>query len=143
MISPSTIPVRKRRSRARRGFVLFEAMLATVIFALAVLSLGQCVDNCLRADILMQDDERARRALENRMNEIEAGAVTINDPVTDELKGAFEGMTLKQSKEELKRKNEKDQEISGIFKISLELTWTTKGETRARSLQFYVYPRQH
>jgi type II secretory pathway component PulJ len=126
----------------RRGFVLFEAMLATVIFALAVLSLGRCVDNCLRADILMQEDERARRALENRMNEIEAGAVAITEPLTDELKGAFEGMTLKQSREELKRKNEKEQEISGLFKITLELSWSSHNEPRSRSLQFYVYPHQ-
>lgn len=113
-------------------------MLATAVFAIAVLALGRCVDNCVRADMLMQDEERARRALENRMAEIEAGAVAITDPVTDE----FEGMTLKQSREELKRKNEKGQDITGLFRISLDLSWTTRGESRTRNLQFYVYPRQ-
>jgi len=128
--------------RRRRGFVLFEAMLAVAVFTLSVLALGRCVDNCIRADMMMQDEERARRALENRMAEIEAGAVSVTDPVTDELKGVFEGMTLKQSRDELKRKNEKGQDITGLYRINLDLTWRTRGDTRTRNLQFYVYPRQ-
>lgn len=117
-------------------------MLATAIFAIAVLALGRCVENCLRADVLMQDEEKARRALENRMNEIEAGAVVVTDPVSDDLKGMFEGMTLKTSREELKRKNEKEQDITGLYKITLELDWANRNEPHTRTLQFYVYPHQ-
>lgn len=127
--------------RSRRGFILFEAMLAVTIFALAVLALGKCVDNCLRAEMLIQETDRARRALENRMAEIESGAITVGDAATDELKDAFAGMKLRQSAEHLQLKNENDEEVSGIDKITLELTWTNRGAAQVRTLDFYVMPR--
>ena len=106
-------------------------MLAVTIFALAVLALGRCMDNCMRAELALREDDRARRALENRMAEIECGAVTVGDPQTDELKDLFEGMKIKQSREEMSFKNENDQEVQGIDRITLNLSWKSHGEERA------------
>lgn len=130
-----------KSARRTHGFLLLEAMLATAIFAMAMIGLGRCVDNCLRAEIIMQDDDRARRALENRMAEIEMGSVKVGDTTTDELKDMFAGMKLKQSRKETKLKNEKDEEVNGIDLVTLDLTWTVRGEERTRSLQFYVLRR--
>ena len=55
------------------------------------------------------EDERARRFLSNRMAEIEQGAVVMRDKETEELKGEFEGMTLKTTRVALKKKNEDEQ----------------------------------
>ncbi len=130
------------RHGRQRGLILFESMLAVAIFALSVLALGRCVDNCLRAEMLKEEDARARRFLENRMAEIEAGAVPLNDkPVVTELKGQFAGMTVRQSRVELKRKNEKKQAINGLYAVTLELTWLNRGEKQERKIDFYVYPR--
>jgi hypothetical protein len=124
-----------------RGFLLFEAMLATAIFAMAIIGLARCVDNCLRAEILTQDLDRARRALENRMAEIEMGSVKVGDPVTDELKDMFAGMKLRQARTETKLKNEKNEDVNGVDLVTLDLTWTTRGVEQTRSLQFYVLRR--
>jgi type II secretory pathway component PulJ len=130
-----------KRALHTHGFLLLEAMLATAIFAMAMIGLGKCVDNCLRAEVLMQDEDRARRALENRMAEIEMGSIKVGDPVTDELKDMFAGMKLRQARTETKLKNEKDEEVNGIDLITLDLTWTVRGAEHTRSLQFYVLRR--
>lgn len=128
--------------RDERGFWLLEAVLAVAIFALGMIALGQCLNNCLIAERIKQDDWRAKRALENRMIEIEAGAVSAEEGKTEELKGAYEGMKMRQTRVPLKRKNENKQDISGLFEMKLELTWTSDGQELLRELTFYVYPRQ-
>jgi hypothetical protein len=131
-----------RAPRGWRAFILFESILAVTIFSIAVLALGKCVDNCMRAEILKEQDSRARRLLENRMAEIEAGSVALDDKATTTvLKDAFEGMTLKQSRAPLKRKNEKDQDIVGLYEVTLDLSWAYRGDKQLRSLAFYVFPK--
>lgn len=131
----------KRASRRNdHAFWLLEAMLAVFIFSIGVLALGGAVHNCLVAQRLTQDDVRARLALANREAEIEAGAVPLADS-TEELKDAFAGMRLKQTRVPLKRKNEKNQDITGIFAVTLEVTWKADGQDLSRELTFYVYPR--
>lgn len=134
MKNPST-------SFPRRGFVLLEAMIAVAIFAIGVLALGKCVSNCLVAERFKEEDGRARRALENRMLEIEAGSVPLSDSITEELKEPFDGMTIKQTRVPLKKKNEKDEDIVGLESVTLELTWKSDGEEHAKELTFYVYPQ--
>lgn len=129
-----------RRARGR-AFILFEAMLAVTIFSLAVLGLGKCVQNCMRAEMMKDEDTLARRCLANRMLEIEAQAVNVTKETTEEMKDAFAGMTLKQKRVELKRKNEKNQNIGGLYEVTLDLSWKSRGETQSRTLKFYVYPR--
>jgi type II secretory pathway component PulJ len=135
----------KRRTnlcRDERGFWLLESVLAVAIFALGMIALGQCVNNCLVAERIKQDDLRARQALQNRMVEIDAGSVQLENSKTEDLKGAYEGMKLKQTRVELKRKNEKEQDIRGIYAVTLELMWQSDGQDLSRELTFYVYPRQ-
>lgn len=127
----------------RRAFILFEAMLAVAIFAIGVLALGRCVENCIFAEILKSEDTRARRILQSRLVEIEAGAVPMKDGTVDEeLKGMGEGMKLKTLREPLKRKNEKDQDLTNIYRVVLELSWKSGQSAQSRSIEFYNSPRQ-
>lgn len=127
---------------SRRGFVLIEVMIAVAIFAIAVLTLGESVRNCLAAQIAKEDDERALRALENRVAEIELGAVPLADSTTEELKAPFKGMKLKTTRKQLKKKNEKEQDLFGLFEVTLDLTWKSDDIAQERVLTFYYFPRQ-
>lgn len=132
-----------RRTAAKKpaAFVLLEAMIAVMVFSIGVIALGRCVENCLAAERFKNADERARLALLNRMAEIEAGSA-VTDKTSEALKGMFEGMTMKVSRTPLKKKNEKNQELFGIFSITLEVDWKDGGVENSRQLSFYVYPRQ-
>ncbi len=132
----------RSRSPSSRAFILFEVMLAVLIFSIGIIALGKCVENCLRAEMVKEMDGRARRALENRMAEIQMGSVPLSDSSTDELKGPYEGMTLKTKRVQLKEENEKEQELRGLYAISLELIWKDDAGEQSRTLEFYHYPRQ-
>jgi hypothetical protein len=139
----ATAPHRSLRLlRRTRAFVLMEAMLAVAIFALGVMALGQCVENCVVALQINEDESRARRILQNRMVELQHGAVPMTKDSVEELDGMFAGMVLKTRREPLKKKNENDQEITGIFAVTLQVSWKADGQERVRDLAFYVYPRQ-
>src|SRR6266568_1521362 len=112
------------RLRSRHSFVLLEIMLGVLIFSVGVLALGEAVSNCLNAEAARFDDDRARLALENRMAEIESGALQVKTSATDKLTGLFDGITLKQTRTQLQEKDENNKPISGLYNVTLEATWT-------------------
>lgn len=127
------------------GFLLFETMIAVGIFAIGIVALGRCVENCLTAQMTKETDNRARRALENEMAVILAGAKPLSNEIVEEMKGMFEGLTMKITRVPVKEKNEKQpvpQDIVGIFEVTLEVSWKGKSEVEMRDLQFYFQPKQ-
>ena len=128
--------------RATRGFLLLESMLAVAIFAIGVLTLGRCVENCLRAEKFRREEGLAQRALANYAVQIETDAIPLTDKMTEQLKGAWTGMTLNIVREPLTLRNEKDQELFGLYKVTLDLSWKDGKQTVQRGLSFYIYPRQ-
>ncbi len=130
-------------SRSRSGFLLFEAMLAVIIFSMGVLTLGRCVENCMRAEKFRREEGHARRLLANRMTEILAGAIPLTDKSSEKWdKGPWEGMELLTTRVPLELKNEKEQELFGLYQVTLLLKWKSGTEIVPRDLTFYIYPRQ-
>lgn len=128
-----------RGTRWRRGFLLLETMIGVAIFAIGVLALARCVARCLDTESAKVWDDRARIALENRMAEIEAGAVTFEVGNSEKLTGIFEGITLNQTRVRLRLKNEEGKEIPGLYQIGLEAQWKEPSGTQSKALTFYVY----
>ena len=128
--------------RFRRAFLLVEVMLAVAIFAVAVLALAKSVEAMINAQIIKDEDEKVRRFLQSKMMEIEAGAVPLSDSTTEDIKGWLTGMKLKTTRAPIKRKNEKEQELTGLYMVTLDLAWLSDGQQMERSLSFYIYPRQ-
>ena len=128
--------------RFRRAFLLVEVMLAVAIFAIAVLALAKSVEAMLNAQILKDEDEKVRRFLESKMLEVEAGAVPLSDSTSEEIKGWLPDMRLRTTRTPLKKKNEKGVDLTGLYMVTLDLTWLSNNEKMERSLSFYIYPRQ-
>jgi Tfp pilus assembly protein PilV len=127
----------------KKGFLLLECMLAVAVFALGILALGRCVENCLRAEKFRREEALAQRALANYFVQIENGAIPLTDQaVAQELQGAWAGMKMNMYREPLTLKNEKDQELFGLYQVKLQLAWVSGGETIMREMQFIIYPRQ-
>ena len=122
----------------QKGFVLLEALLAVAIFAIAVIALGRCVSNCLAAERLRFEDARSRQVLENRLAEIQLGAAPLAKESTEILKSPYAGWKLKQTAVPLVRKNELDQPLTGLQAVTLQVTWTSDGESHSRELTFYA-----
>ena len=130
------------RLRARRrngGFLLMETMIGVMVFAIGVLALARCVETCMNVESAKVWDERARMALENRMAEIEAGAVFFETGKEEKLKGMFEGITLGQTRTPLRLQDENKKDLTGLFQIQLEAVWKDGGNNQSKALTFYVY----
>lgn len=128
--------------RRRAGFLLLETMIGVAIFALGLLGLARCVGNCMDAETAKNWDERARVALENRMAEIEAGAVGIKTDKQETLSGMFKGITLRQTRAPLALKCDPGKEAAGLYKVQLEAAWNESACPQSKSVMFYVFQRQ-
>ncbi len=127
-----------RISPPQGAFVLIEVMLGVMIFAVGVLAIGRCVGNCVTAESARQETERACLALENRMAEVEAGEIGTDKPLSDDLGDAFPGMTMKQTRTRVAAKTEKNEVITGLYEIDLEVDWQSGNEHQAKKISFYV-----
>ena len=121
------------------GFILVEVLLGVMIFAVGVMALGKCVNQCMAAQISSVEDQLARLALENRMAQIEGGEqkVDLNEK-KEKLEGRFQGMEIHQKKSEAKLKNENKALLDNLYIIDLEVTWMSGNEPQSKSLSFYV-----
>jgi Tfp pilus assembly protein PilV len=134
----SSRPASFRKRRA--AFVLIEVMLGVMIFAIGVIALGKCVNNCIVTESVRQETERAR--LENRMDQIEAGEIATDKDLSDPLGDGFPGMNMLQTRHRVVAKNEKGDVIEGLYDVDLEVDWKSGGEPQARKLSFYVLRSQ-
>ncbi len=126
-----------------RGFLLIEVLIAVTIFALAVLALGGSVENVISAQVMKEEDEQVRRFLDSKVAEIEAGAVPLADTATtEEIKEWLPGAKITTKRTQLKRKNEKEQDLFGLYVVDIELSWLSDGSTQKRNLSFYIFPDQ-
>ena len=124
------------------GFLLLESMLAVAIFGLGVIALSRCVQNCMSAERIRREEGLAQRLLANYLVQIETEALPLSDQMTEKLKGAWAGMTMNITREQMKLQNEKEQELFGLYKVTLDVSWTAGREVIHRDLSFILYPKQ-
>ena len=126
-----------KRSLSADGFILMEALLAVAIFALGVLTLGNCISQGLSAERFKMEDARARRVLQNRYEEIEGRAVALNDAVQN-LEAPNKGLTLKQTVRLLHKRDERGRELAKMATVTLTVEWLSDAVVESRSLTFYA-----
>ncbi len=131
-----------RRVKNLAGFLLLESMLAVAIFGFGVIALSRCVENLMRAERIRREEGLAQRLLANYLVQIETEALPLSDQMTEQLKGAWSGMTMNITREQMKLQNEKEQELFGLYKVKLAVSWTAGRETIHRDLSFIFYPKQ-
>lgn len=124
------------------GFLLLEAMLAVAIFGFGMIALSRCVENCMHAETIRREEGLAQRVLANYFTQIETEALPLADQTSEKLKGAWDGMTMNITREQMKLQNEKEQELFGLYKVTLDVSWTVGRETIHRDLSFIFYPKQ-
>ena len=132
----------RHSSEKSAGFLLLESMLAVAIFGLGVIALSRCVENLMRAERIRREEGLAQRLLANYLVQIETEALPLSDQMTEKLKGAWAGMTMNITREQMKLQNEKEQELFGLYKVTLDVSWTAGREVIHRDLSFILYPKQ-
>jgi type II secretory pathway component PulJ len=129
--------------RPAPGFILLEAMMATAIFAIAVLALARCIESGIQSGVILKEDARAQRALVNWFWALDAGAIQggYSDGLSMDLTGEFTGMRIRQSVTPLELVDQNKNVVEGILEVNLELSWLNGGGVKAvKQLKFYAYP---
>lgn len=114
----------RRPTRGAAGFLLIELLLAVTIFVVGVIALGRCVGNCMTAQEVRNQEERARLALQNAMLEIQASPVLPDENHRTKLEGMFAGMTLIERRRTLSVENEDQVLMPDLHEITLTVEWT-------------------
>ena len=126
------------RANFRNGFALYEVLIGVAIFAVGVLALGRCVENCVNASALNAEEERVRLVLSNRMAEIQATPGYPDAAKELKVNTGYDVVNLIQKTVPAGLK-EDNLELSGISLVTLTVQWTRDGIAQSRQLQFYVY----
>ncbi|MBV9127656.1 MAG: hypothetical protein JO117_06160 [Verrucomicrobia bacterium] len=128
----------KHRPRAASGMLLLEVMLAVAIFALGVIGLGRCINNCLVIESFRAQDARACQALDNRAAEIQASLTLPDVSRKTELDAPYAGYTLIETRRPADLRNERGEALAGLFEITLRAEWKSRGATQSRETKFYL-----
>lgn len=144
---PASLRARSRRSGCRHasgGFLLLEVVLATMIFVVGVIALGRCMGNCLTAQQIRVQEDRARLALENRMAEIQSSPAMPDQEHRSVLKGMFTGITIIERRKTMDIKNEDNVPLANLNEMTLTAEWPgPRGQTQTRSVAFTLLRGQN
>jgi Tfp pilus assembly protein PilV len=124
--------------KSNGGFALYEVLIGVAIFAIGVLALGRCVENCLNASALNAEDERVRLILSNRMAEIQTTPGFPDSASEKKIDTGYGPVKLVEKTVPAGLK-EDNLELAGISLVTLTAQWTRDGIAQSRQIQFYVY----
>ena len=123
----------------RCAFALLEVMLGVAIFAVGVLALGRCVENCINATVLNAEEGRVRLILSNRMAEIQA-APGVPDPTKEfKIDSGYGPVKLIQKCAPANLTDDDGNEMLGIRTVVLTAEWVRGNTKQSKSIEFYVY----
>jgi hypothetical protein len=128
----------QRDKHTRRAFALYEVLLGLSIFVVGVLMLGRAVQNCLNASTLSAEDDRVRQILSNRMAEIQATPGYPDERKETTINTGYGEVKLIQSSEPALLRDDKDLEMGGINRVTLQVQWIRGGVAQLRKIEFYV-----
>ncbi|MEY2482882.1 MAG: hypothetical protein QOK24_1410 [Verrucomicrobiota bacterium] len=128
-----------RNKRTARAFALYEVLLGLTIFVVGVLSLGRSVENCLNASALNSEEERVRLVLANRMAEIQATPGFPDAKKETKVSTGYGDVRLVQRSVAAGLKDDKNFEMTGINRVTLQAEWNRGGAPQARKIEFYVF----
>lgn len=135
----------QRSSRARRGYVLLEIVIAMGLFAAVSVSLVKALHVTSQTSILIQDDMRIQRvlrsaltdALSNPQLEESDQTVDLAEITGDDL--PFLSGEIQTLIEPLELENEDGQLLQNMFRIKVTFHWFADGEQKESSAETWRY----
>jgi hypothetical protein len=118
------------------GFVLWEMMLALMIFCVVAISLTTALRQAIDTVILLRDDAQTRHDFENLMNE---AAVSKLQPGKEDLTVGDGRIRYEREVVRLQPKTVRGELIPNLYEITIRATWQAGGQTRNTQVRSVVY----
>jgi len=118
------------------GFVLWEIMLALLIFSIVVVALTSALQQTVDASILLRDESQVRFELENLLTETVAQKLTPGrSPVT-----VGDGRVhYEKEVRVVQAKTAKGVLLPNLYEIIVQATWKSSGYARSDHAELIVY----
>jgi Tfp pilus assembly protein PilV len=130
---------RRRRSRSKYAFALYEVLLGVAIFSLGVIALGRAVENCINASSISAEENVVRQILSDRMAQVQA-ASAVPDPEKEfKVTTSYGRVILTQKTAPVALTEPDNTVIDGINLVTLTAHWRHAGVPQSKQIQFYVY----
>lgn len=122
--------------KRRRGYILFELVIALTIFALAVLGLAKALNQALETANLLKRDQIIRIGMRNFLEEIRRKPIT--DMSTSQMDTTY-GVTYTSSTEPVSLKTTSGGTLSDLYNLTIKATSSFDGVPQEDTLNVYVY----
>ena len=129
-------PLQHRSTRARRGYILFELVLALTIFSISVLGLAKSLNQALETANLLRRDQIIRIGLRNMFEELRYKP--LGQMTTTKTDTTF-GITYSTTTEPVSLKTTSGGVLSDMYKLIIHATSTFDGVPQENTLEVYVY----
>lgn len=129
-------PLHRRARTPRRGFILFELVLALSIFAIAVLGLAKALNQALETANLLKRDQIIRIGLRNFFEEVR------NKPLAQMSLSKMDttyGISFTSTTEALSLKTTNGGVLSDMYNLTIHATSSFDGVPQEDTLSVYVY----
>lgn len=123
-------------SAVQQAFVLWEMMLALMIFSVVAVSLTTALHQTIDSATFLRDESRVRHDLENILAE---SSVAKLKPGKDDLHVGDGRIQYEREVTRIQPKTERGELLSNLLQVTVRATWQSQGKSRSSQAQVVVY----
>ena len=124
------------RSAVQQAFVLWEMMLALMIFSVVAVSLTTALHQTIDSATFLRDESRVRQDLENILAE---SSVAKLKPGKDDLHVGDGRIQYEREVTRIQPRTERGELLSNLLQVTVRATWQSQGKNRSSQAQVVVY----
>lgn len=132
-------PMLRFRTRPRRGYILFELVIALTIFSIAVLGLARALSDSLQIVNTMNRETAIRIGLRSFLEERRKKPIADIPGAADDLRL---GCTYTTTLEPANLQNRDGRTLSNLYTLTAKAAYTVGNEAQEESVMVYVYQPQ-
>lgn len=123
-------------SAVQQAFVLWEMMLALMIFSVVAVSLTTALHQTIDSATFLRDESRVRHDLENILAE---SSVAKLKPGKDDLHVGDGRIQYEREVTRIQPRTERGELLSNLLQVTVRATWQSQGKSRSSQAQVVVY----
>jgi Tfp pilus assembly protein PilE len=122
--------------RSSNGFVLWEIMLALIIFAVVAVALTTALQQTVETSILLRDESQVRLEMQNLL--AEATSVKVK-PGKSEIQTGDGRVRYEREIRGVEAKTARGEVLRDLYEIVVKASWKSSGRDRSDSAALVVY----
>ena len=124
------------RRHASAGFVLWEIMLALIIFVVVAVALTAALQQTIDTSVLLRDESQVRLEMQNLLAEVTSAKLK---PGKSEIQTGDGRVRYEREIRLVKAKNARGEVLPALYEIVIKASWKSAGRDHSGSAALIVY----